>query len=194
MMPVEIIENFIDKNEAKFVIKHFDKNLVSISDRPGFYEDLNYRTPQPFDKNLLDSHNFFETKEELIASSIINSFIYKTKKKIESFYNENFEHFVGGMTKLLPGAEQDLHADMCNLDGTEIKNDKKAKVLKYSALLYLSSTEKDFSGGHLEFPKQELVVKPKTGKLVFFKGDENHPHSVSEIFSGKRYAIVMFFG
>lgn len=193
-MSVNVVKNFISLKDAKFIVSNFDKNLSKIEDRPGFYEDLHKRSPQSFDLNKLDFDNFFSNHNSRVASSMINHFIYITKMHLESFYNLSFNNFVGGMTKLTAGADQGLHADMYNLDGTEIEGDEDAKKLKYSALLYLSSIGIDFDGGVLEFPNQNISIEPKSGTLVFFEGNHEHPHRVTEILSGNRYAIVMFFG
>lgn len=193
-MSVNVIKNFISEDDAKFVVDNFDKNLCAVDHRAGFYEDLNKRWPAPFDESSLDTLNRFETYEENMASAMINSFIYLCKEELERFYKTKLNNFVGGMTKLTKEADLGLHADMYNLDGTRREGDKKATSLRYSALIYLSSMGKDFFGGSLEFPLQNIVIEPTVGALVFFEGDAEHPHLVNRITSGNRYSIVMFFG
>lgn len=193
-MTVQIIHNFISANEADFIVKNFSHQLTKINNREGFFEDYFLREAKEFDIMSLDTKNKFDNELENIASALINHSFFLAKNKIEAFYNIKIKHIVGGMTKLITGASNGLHADMYNLDGTEIKEDKNAKKLKYSGLLYLSEYKKDFDGGILKFPKQNLSIEPKPGLFVFFEGNADHPHEVTEIINGERHAVIMFFG
>lgn len=193
-MTVSVIDSFVSKDVCSFIIDSYKQNLTKIEDRPGFYEDLHIRKPYKFDSTTLDQNNKFYSSSEIVASAVINDLIYISMKKVEEHFEKSFNNFIGGMTRLVEGANQDLHSDMTNLDGTPLENDEEAKILEYSALLYLSDYGTDFTGGQLIFPKQDLEVFPKAGTLVFFKGDQHHPHSVTNVLSGNRYAIVMFFG
>ena len=67
----------------------------------------------------------------------------------------------------------------------------------YSALLYLTD---DYRGGEILFYNDNtgnvdnaIAYKPKVGTLVYFKGDENTPHSVNEVISGERSNIILFY-
>lgn len=65
-------------------------------------------------------------------------------------------------------------------------------VIGYSALLYLTN---DYDGGEICFydDNTPTAYKPDLGTLVYFKGDENYPHSVNKIISGERANIILFF-
>jgi hypothetical protein len=65
-------------------------------------------------------------------------------------------------------------------------------VIGYSALLYLTN---DYEGGEILFYDEgdSTPYKPNTGTLVYFKGDENYPHSVNKIIDGERANIILFF-
>ena len=193
-MTVQIVENFISEKDAKFIVDNFSKNLSLIEERKGFYEDLFVRKPIKFDKNILDPHNQFETIEEQTASAMINNVIYLTSLKIEEIYGTRVTKCFGGMTKLIRGASHGIHSDTHNEDGTIIEEDKYSKYIKYSALVYLSQYSKDFTGGILSFPDLGLDVEPKPGLLVIFESDNRNMHQVTEILSGERHAVVMFFG
>jgi len=67
----------------------------------------------------------------------------------------------------------------------------------YSALLYLTD---DYDGGEIVFyndnsgsKKDSVSYKPTAGTLIYFKGDENHPHSVNEVLDGERSNIILFY-
>ena len=65
-------------------------------------------------------------------------------------------------------------------------------VIGYSALLYLTT---DYTGGEICFydGNDPTAYKPNLGTLVYFKGDENYPHSVNKVLSGERANIILFF-
>jgi hypothetical protein len=65
-------------------------------------------------------------------------------------------------------------------------------VIGYSALLYLTD---DYEGGEILFYDENTPTsyKPELGTLIYFKGDENYPHSVNKIISGERANIILFF-
>jgi hypothetical protein len=66
-------------------------------------------------------------------------------------------------------------------------------VIGYSALLYLNN---DYDGGEILFYDKEggpTVYKPNPGTLIYFKGDENYPHSVNKVIKGERANIILFF-
>lgn len=66
-------------------------------------------------------------------------------------------------------------------------------VIGYSALLYLNN---DYDGGEIIFYDKEggqTEYKPNPGTLIYFKGDENYPHSVNKVISGERANIILFF-
>jgi hypothetical protein len=65
-------------------------------------------------------------------------------------------------------------------------------VIGYSALLYLTN---DYDGGEICFydGNTPTAYKPGLGTLVYFKGDEHHPHSVNKVLGGERANIILFF-
>jgi hypothetical protein len=65
-------------------------------------------------------------------------------------------------------------------------------VIGYSALLYLTD---DYDGGEICFydGNDPTAYKPSAGTLVYFKGDENYPHSVNKVLGGERANIILFF-
>jgi predicted 2-oxoglutarate/Fe(II)-dependent dioxygenase YbiX len=65
-------------------------------------------------------------------------------------------------------------------------------AIGYSALLYLTD---DYGGGEILFydGNTPTEYKPGIGTLIYFKGDENYPHSVNKVTSGERANIILFF-
>jgi predicted 2-oxoglutarate/Fe(II)-dependent dioxygenase YbiX len=67
----------------------------------------------------------------------------------------------------------------------------------YSALLYLND---DYEGGEILFYdnnsgslESATSYKPLPGTLIYFKGDDNYPHSVNNVISGERCNIIYFY-
>ena len=67
----------------------------------------------------------------------------------------------------------------------------------YSALLYLND---DYEGGEILFYdnnsgtlESATSYKPSPGTLIYFKGDDNYPHSVNDITYGERCNIILFY-
>ena len=77
------------------------------------------------------------------------------------------------------------HADCEHLDGSPHPYPNR----HYSVLIYLN---KDYEGGQIFFPNQQLTPKTLPGTLVQFKGTKEYLHGVTEITNGERYTIVMF--
>ena len=59
-----------------------------------------------------------------------------------------------------------------------------------SGLLYLNS---DFEGGDLNFPHQELTLKPEEGMLVLFPSNYIYVHQSLPLKEGKKYVVVSWF-
>ena len=199
-MTVQVVENFFVPSFMDSIIDLYSHKLTRVEERTGFFEDINTPrdTLRPLGiehKDQLEFHNN-ETPEEQKAIVLMNNMINLAKKEIESFYGcEELTSFEGGLVKLTEGASNGLHSDMYKLDGSEWDDGtERQDELKYSALIYMSDYGLDFTGGKIYFPQQDLEVRPEKGMLIFFKGDLEHTHEVTEVLSGERYALVMFFG
>jgi hypothetical protein len=193
-MTIQVIENFISKEDAKFIVENFSKNLSPVKNRDGFFEDLFFRSPAIYNEKTLDPNNVFESLDESRSSARINHIMHLACLELEKFYGVKINKSFGGMTKLVAGAFHGVHSDTHNLDGSMVEDDPESKYIKYSAIVYLSEYNKDFTGGVLEFPNQSIEIEPSPGLFVFFESDHRNPHQVTEIKSGERHSVVMFFG
>lgn len=77
------------------------------------------------------------------------------------------------------------HADCEHLDGSPHPYPNR----HYSVLIYLN---KDYDGGQIFFPNQNLEPTITPGTLVQFEGTKEYLHGVKEVTSGERYTIVLF--
>ena len=60
-----------------------------------------------------------------------------------------------------------------------------------SAILYINDVEK---GGETIFDKFDLTISPEAGKLVLFPANFAYTHQAMPPISGKKYAVITFFG
>ncbi|KAH3863731.1 2-oxoglutarate and iron-dependent oxygenase domain-containing protein 3-like [Dreissena polymorpha] len=65
----------------------------------------------------------------------------------------------------------------------------------YTSLLYLSTFNKDFTGGRFIFTDNgtETAVEPRAGRVSFFTSGSENVHFVEKLKSGVRYAITVSF-
>jgi hypothetical protein len=62
--------------------------------------------------------------------------------------------------------------------------------IRYATIIYLND---DYSDGELFFPNLNIQLKPKTGTLLFFAGNEEYKHGVKMVGEGPiRYVLVGF--
>lgn len=127
------------------------------------------------------------TEEHLVKSKVISDLV---SEQIQTFFNEGIKLVNFGYVQMLPGANNGLHADVSLLDGSPYPD---GRHVDYSAILYVNTMDKDFSGGSIAFPNQGVTIRPKAGTLVLFPGDMNHLHSVKTVSSGIRKNIILFF-
>lgn len=195
LMTVNVIHNFISYEYAKTITDNCDVFLSKIEQRQGYFEDNYPREAFPMSEYKNHPNERAITEDSKTADMFISNAMYLTQKKIEEFYDCTITKYEGNLVKLTAGAHNGLHSDMYMLDGSPWNDGTgREDELEYSALLYLSDYGVDFFGGEISFPQHNLVIYPKIGDLVFFRGDLEHTHEVSRVIGGNRYAIIMFLG
>lgn len=64
----------------------------------------------------------------------------------------------------------------------------------YTSLIYLADYGTDFTGGRFVFDnKDNAIIEPKAGRLVFFTSGSENPHHVEKVLSGTRLAFTVAF-
>jgi len=68
----------------------------------------------------------------------------------------------------------------------------------YSGLLYLSTINKDFTGGRLKFYNSdevtlEQIIEPKAARLLIFSSGRENPHSFERVTFGNRMVLAFWF-
>ena len=180
---IVIYENFIDPQVAAKLVKVLDKHaeLGTISWMPiSFYESYSSVLPQDNDEHVVDeglpSDIFTQMKKGIIdAVASVHDLDPKIISQI-GYHTQKWE----------PGAYARKHSDNTDEHG----NSGAFTRSRYAAFLYLND---DFEGGLLQFPDQEISIKPKVGMLAAFDGGFNNMHEVTLITSGVRYTIGSFW-
>ena len=72
--------------------------------------------------------------------------------------------------------------------GEKQKTHKDVSIYKNTSIVYLND---DFDGG--ETRVNDMIIKPKTGKIITFSGSENE-HEVLEVKNGDRYTLAVWYG
>ena len=186
---INYIEDFVSLDTCNLLIESFDSTL----------------TPTP-DANILGGPSFTEWDKKLsptnpiaypgqdpkynVAVDMLNGISMSIINTISDFYKDDYTFKTMFFGCMLPGAKNSLH-----MDNRYQSPSKEIKVKPYdfhdrSGILYLNN---EYTGGYLHFPKQNLKLQPKPGTFIFFEGDENLPHEVTVVESGKRYNVICFF-
>lgn len=170
-------ENFISKEECDELIKFFNANQEEWR-FICFYGSYGMHVVSPFTKE----HGTSIT-EEYMANLRERMIQYVSDAagrpmKINSMHAQKWEI----------GAYANDHSDSTDLDG----NDMGWSDNKQYAGIYLNS-QPDYTGGVLKFRDHGLEVVPAAGSFVSFPGGPENIHSVTEITSGTRYTIVIFW-
>jgi len=178
-----VYENFLDKETSAKIVKVLDKHAESgsISWMPiSFYESYSSVLPLDNDEEVVAlglNPTIFSDIEKTISTAVatVHDLDPSTIVKI-GYHTQKWE----------PGAYARKHSDNTDEHG----NSGAFTRSRYAAFLYLN---RDFEGGVLQFPDQDISIVPQTGMLAVFDGGFNNMHEVSIITSGVRYTIGSFW-
>lgn len=156
-----------------------------------YYEHMSYSARGPVvDKSLRDSLR--------IVPDFRPDLTHAIEQVVQKYWKENFEQQDGLLLVCTqseffyypPGSGIALHTDdhVLTTSGVVIGEDLYRGI---TSLLYLND---DYEGGEIEFPNQNLTLKPKAGMLVVFPSNRNFPHRVLPIISGKRHSFQRVYG
>lgn len=129
----------------------------------------------------------FQTINDSDISTLVQTIANRVKDVVENHENTSVDIETLQLVRWRPGDKLDPpHADAEHLDGSPHPYSNR----HYSALIYLNN---DFMGGEIFFPNQNFTPVIAPGMLVNFTGTLKHLHGVTEVTSGLRYTMVMFF-
>jgi hypothetical protein len=180
---IVLYENFLSPEVSAKLIKVLDKHaeVGTISWMPiSFYESYSSVLPLDNDEHVIAeglSPTIFSEIKDGIVDAVAS--VHDIDPKIVSqigYHTQKWE----------PGAYARVHSDNTDEQG----NSGAFTRSRYAAFLYLND---DFDGGMLQFPSQDISIKPKVGMLAAFDGGFNNMHEVTLLKSGVRYTIGSFW-
>lgn len=178
-----IDENFLTQEECSSIIKALEEQAKNekLSWTPiSFYESYSSILPKDNDPEL-SQFNLSPTIFSEIKQGIINAVAQIDAIDPESIYQIGYH-----TQKWEPGAYARIHSDNTDEEG----NPSAFERSRYAGFVYLND---DFEGGVLNFPKNNISIKPKTGMLAVFSGGFENMHEVTMITKGVRYTLGSFW-
>lgn len=173
-MQPTIIDDFISKSTAEYI--HNTLKMEAILNPKGLLNVYLTERATSMPKSIID--DFIS----LIVKSVSNQFGFKKDQVRLNRINYQI---------LTRGQELGYHSD--NNGAYENTMDYDG----YSALLYLTDS---YEGGEILFYDNNSGDKdlaksyhPNAGTLVYFKGDDDYPHSVNEVLAGERANLILFY-
>jgi Rps23 Pro-64 3,4-dihydroxylase Tpa1-like proline 4-hydroxylase len=187
-----IIENYFSNEDVSVMLRYPTKiqkpaHLPNMEGAFGFETSLE-ADQMSMDKPVCPLTGNPDDNESILK---ITEAVLAVKAEMEKFFGLELSMTNCNYATILPGGFNPMHSDSSQLDGTPYHENEETE---YSALIYLNESGKDYEGGDIVFPLQDTVISPKSGMIVFFKGDYHHPHEVKLVTSGERKAMVLFFG
>lgn len=192
---VKIIDDFLEDEESLDIMSEFLERNLKASPREGIYTSLGWPTSFMASQvgkttDIIDS---YDEKDEN-AVKLIGNFIIKVEEAIEKEFGKPAGLVNGNYQKMIKGSRNHMHSDTTDLKGNPLQPDGEPEEMEWSGLFYFNECNKDFTGGEVYFPKQELLITPKRNQLIIFKGDFDHIHEVKEVTSGERKNFCFFYG
>lgn len=186
-----VLDNYFTDEEVSVMLRYPTK-IQKPSHLPNISGTFGFETSAEADQMSMEKPIVALTGNKEDDESIlkITESVLAVKKEMESFFDLKLSMTNCNYAAMFPGSYNPLHSDSSQLDGTPYHENEETE---YSALIYLNSSGLDYEGGDIVFPLQKTVVSPKSGTVVFFKGDHHHPHEVTLVTKGERRAIVLFF-
>lgn len=182
MNKIHILEHFISADECRKLVSYFDK--------------VSFPGPDPLVKfvSLANETVLFDMNpdnEFPIFSVDIHNLLNRIRDEVSSTYNLDLEIKSSNYVNMTKGSSLGMHVDMeASNDPLDDNDTLYANEFEFAALLYLND---DYEGGHIHFPNQDFKDSPKPGTLVFFNGNSDMPHEVTEVLAGNRKNIASFY-
>lgn len=122
--------------------------------------------------DLIDKHTLYIINSLLMAPELCAINFCKFNKTDQSLINLDLSHV--SLNRYDSGQGMGPHYDGQDGDSN----------LKYSFVTYLND---DYDGGEINFPNQNVTIKPKSGSLVMFPSQKPYIHESKPVLSGVKY-------
>jgi predicted 2-oxoglutarate/Fe(II)-dependent dioxygenase YbiX len=168
-----ILENFIQDNDLK-IVQDYCFGITEFKSIPQDHWDNRVHTAEILEK----------TNKKIF--NILVQYQMKLKNEIENKFNIKLSDNSPSIVIWRPGDDQQPHADKQEQDGSPNpypEND-------IASLFYLND---NYDGGEIYFTNQKISIKPNAGSAVFFPGDINYTHGVTEVKKNNRFTSPSFW-
>jgi hypothetical protein len=155
------------ENESKFQFKDLQRNEFIVD------PDLNteYR----------DAFNEINKKIKYIFDNNMHSLIESTSIHCFPEYKEN----MGYDKTILFGAHSDDYGARQEHGMEEFSE----PIIFFGCIYYIND---DYEGGEINYPNQNIKIKPKSNFLLCHSGSDKYIHEVFQIFNKEKYTIPFF--
>lgn len=141
---------------------------------PNFFVDIG-REQADHSKILQDTTRILELKKDLIKENMEKDFSCTVG-----------DEGIGTVVKYHVGWTLEYHADCWSGLSTYAGYPSR----DISSIIYLTE---NYEGGNLVFPDLDIEIEPCAGSGIYFPGDEEHMHEVTEVLSGDRSTCTGFW-
>lgn len=148
-----------------------------------YYDEVEANTES---RNFLTYDRLFKTHpqitspyRDIIEAVCINPFRKETSKR-------GYFHYRLIFIKLVPGREGKTTKEHNDVGPIGTKS-------KINTMTYVFYLNEDFVGGELCFTQHDLLITPKTGKMVHWISSDDYRHLVKPLQSGARYNISVWW-
>lgn len=187
---INIIEDYISKDTADYLCDVFSKDLNNtprekIFAGPSVGKEVAHKIgiSNPIIKYTNDT-------SKNIAIDLLSMICSGMADTLSNYYNKDIVLKSVCYNHMLPGAINPMHADNEYFNDNGELEPREDQKFDKSGILYLNE---EYEGGVLNFPEFGFSIKPKAGTFIFFEGNSEVMHEVTEVTSGNRVNLVSFF-
>lgn len=171
---VKDIEDAVEFNTIKW-----DDATVYSKDEVGVKSDIRNTSIMGIkyiENPIIDYSNPHSTFQTSVSKLFYDSFNPLEKDYMHQFAVNFKQHESYGILKYGVGQKFTNHID-----------DHGEYPRRISTVYYMNE---DYTGGEIIFPRFNITYKPKPNEMIFFPSSFVYNHSVLEVTSGTRYAVV----
>jgi len=173
-------EDFLTPSQCKLLIDYQTSHCINdLENWSSYNHDTNW-------KNRTVSMNNID---DLTVRRLVEVIHYKVSILCTRSYGVDYVYpEYSNLVYWGPGMSLGAHADNMWLDTPEKPHF--ASYRDYSAVINLND---NYEGGKTFFQDTGYEVEQKTGKLIYFTSGKDDAHGVTEVISGDRYTLGMWF-
>jgi len=182
------IKDFFTKDDLNFILGVIDK--ASQKDwEVEYMGNLKNFCLEKFGRDDVDNL-VAEGKFEITQNWVDKNLNIKHHKEHEVFYRRLSDMVENSDPSLLLSGLATIQRMQTGVELKAHTDQHTDPSIRYATIIYINN---DYVDGEIFFPKLNISLRPNTGDLLFFPGDEKHEHGVKHVGEGPiRYVLVGF--